>query len=232
MNDLPGPRAISKEGARRRLPLALARLTSAALVMIGFVAGFALAQSQSAPSPSTEASAPQTSSPQQPPSPAAQAKPQSRRIVAPSVADVARKDQAAADAGSEKVYTNNDVDALPSGGISIVGPPPSPTSAKPKPQPVDDTAQKAAYWKARFTAARRKLAADKKALPMLQREFEIERVQENIGDPDTGQLYSDTHMELLREIAATKAAIARDQKALKDLREEFRESKGKADWIR
>lgn len=228
---LPGPQGISAGATpifrREWFPLFIARIASVTFAMIGFVVGFALAQSQSLPDTSTPSAA------SQPQPTAAPVVPQPRRVVVPTVTDVAKADKAAAGAGQlERVYTNSDVEALPPGGVSIVGAPASQTPAKPKPAAADDTAQKAAYWKARFVAARHKLAADKKSLPEIQRQFEMERVQENIGDPDTGQLYSDTHMELLREISATQTAIQNDQKALKDLHQEFRDAKGNPNWIR
>ena len=209
--------------------LAQARRFAVATVTVFLLAAPALVRSQST---SPSASQPQDSPPQQQPPIQASAKPQPKRVPAPTVADVARVDKSKADASApEKVYTDDDVKALPPGDISLVGPDPSQNPVKPKPKLVDDTAQKAAYWKARFTAARQKLAADKRTLPALQTQLETERVQETIGDPDTGQLYSDTHMSLLHQIDALKVTIQNDQKALRALHDEFSQAGGLPSWI-
>jgi len=151
-----------------------------------------------------------------------------------SVADAARNAKAKVDAsGPQKVYTNDRVEELPPSSISIVGPPPPlPGSAKPRPTPADDTAKLAAYWKARFTAAREKLAQDRKALPSLQTQLDIERVQEYTVAEDTGQVYSDTYMDLLYQIDTMKVTIQNDKQALSDLHDEFRHAGGQPGWIR
>lgn len=195
-----------------------------ALLAACTLAGSVFAQSQPASSPQ-----------QQPPAPQAQpsSSPQPKRIIPPTVADMARQTQARVEAAPEKVFTNDDTAELPPGGISIVGPLPLPASAaKPISVPVDNTAQQAAYWKARFTAVRRKLAEDKKALPGLQSQLEAQRVWEDPGDPDSGQLYSDTYMDLLHQIDAMKVAIQNDKKALRDLNDEFHHAGGLPGWIR
>jgi hypothetical protein len=200
------------------------------------LAGLGLAQSQQAPSaqpPQQQQTTPAPS--QQSPSPTAQAKPQvqPRRITTPTVADMARDTQARIEESApEKVFTNEDAAELPPGGISIVGPLPLPASAAKPIKPVDNTAKQAAYWKARFTAARQKLAQDKKALPALQSQVEAQRVWEDPGDPDTGQLYSDTYMDLAHQIDAMKIAIQNDKKALSDLYDEFHHAGGLPGWIR
>ena len=137
------------------------------------------------------------------------------------------------DSAPQKVFTNDDAAELPPGGISIVGTLPLPPgAAKPIANPVDTTAQQAAYWKARFTAARQKLAQDKKALPALQSQLGAQRVWEDPGDPDSGQLYSDYYMDLLRQIDGMKITIQNDKKALSVLYDEFRHAGGQPGWIR
>jgi hypothetical protein len=141
-----------------------------------------------------------------------------------------------------KVYTDDDVEALPPGGISVVGPAtPAPRAANSatkastgsaSAKPADQTANAAAYWKARFTAARNKLAQDQKALPVLQSQLDYERVQQYSVDEDTGQVNSDRFMYLLHQIEATKLAIPKDKQALSDLHEEFRRAGGLPGWIR
>jgi hypothetical protein len=175
---------------------------------------------------------------QEQPAPQTQAQPkpqtQPRRIPTPTVADMARDTESRLeDSPPEKVFTNEDTAELPRDGISIVGPLPLPSSAvKPIAKPVDTTAQQAAYWKARFTVARQKLAQDKKALPALQSQLEAQRVWEDPGDPDSGQLYSDYYMDLAHQIDAMKIAILNDKKALSDLYDEFRHAGGLPGWIR
>jgi hypothetical protein len=150
-----------------------------------------------------------------------------------SIADAARKAKSEQDKSAQKVFTNDDTAALPPGGISIVGTPaPPPGAAKPKAKPADDNAKLAAYWKARFTAARQKLAQDKNALPGMLAELKVESLQEIVLDSDTDQVYSDTYMDLVHQIDATKLAIQNDQQALSDLHDEFRHAGGQPGWIR
>ncbi len=138
----------------------------------------------------------------------------------------------------QKVFTNDDLSSLPPEDISVTGPP-SASAADTNPQAApapgksqDDDSAKAAYWKARFTAARQKLAQDEKALPALQSQLEVERVQECSVDEDTGQVYSDTFMDLLNQINAMKQTIEHDKQILSDLHDEFRHAGGQPGWIR
>lgn len=129
-----------------------------------------------------------------------------------------------------KVYNNDDMKALPPDDISVVGQP-APPHAPPK-SPANSDAKAAAYWKARFTAARNKLAQDQKALPVLQSQLEKERVEQWSVNEETTQVYSDRFMYLLHRIDATKLAIQKDQRALNDLQDEFRHAGGLPGWIR
>ena len=198
----------------------LARRFVVALLAIFSLAGLALAQSQSSTAPA--------------PQPQSQPQTQPRRIPVVSVADAARNAKSKVDESApQKVFTNDDAATLPPGAISIVGPPPPvPGAAKPKAKPADDTAKLAAYWKARFTAARQKLAHDKNALPGMLAELKVESLQEIVLDSDTDQVYSDTYMDLVHQIDATKLAIQDDKQALSDLHEEFRHAGGLPGWIR
>ena len=141
-----------------------------------------------------------------------------------------------------KVFTNDDLAALTREGISITGAQ-TPTGKDSSPEgearalpashePPDNSAKAAAYWKARFTAARQKLSQDEKTLPALQSQLELERVQECSVDEDTGQVYSDTFMNLLHQIDAMKLTIQEDKQALSDLHDEFRHAGGLPGWIR
>jgi hypothetical protein len=203
----------------RRRVLWLARRFIVALLAIFSLAGLSQAQSQSAT---------------QPPAPQPQLQPLPRKTTAVSVAEAARNAKSKVDGSApEKVFTNDDAAALPPGGISVVGPPPAASgAAKSKAKPADDTAKLAAAWKARFTAARQKLAQDKKELPALQTQLNVESLQELVMDPDTGQVYSDEYMRLLHQIDATKLAIQNDKQALTDSHDEFRHAGGLPGWIR
>jgi len=205
---------------RRKLPLA-ARILPPLLVALSWT-GLALAQS-----------------PSQTPT---QAQPKSQQTQ-PSPVDASPKAKTDKDNSAPgKVYTDDDVDKLPPGGVSVVGsaaPPPGAANSNGKApagsasaQQPGQTAKAAAYWKARFAAARNKLAQDQKALPSLQSQLEVERVQQDLVDEDTGQVYSDEFMDLLQRIDAAKIAIQNDKQALSDLHEEFRRAGGLPGWIR
>lgn len=104
MNDaLPMPRKISKENARRyqlswRFQLFLVRTACVVVATVGFVAGFALAESQSTPESSPQLQAVQSPMPSQ-----SQAKLQDRGAAVPSVANRARIDKAAANAAEPEI---------------------------------------------------------------------------------------------------------------------------------
>ena len=142
---------------------------------------------------------------------------------------------------ADKVFTDDDVERLPPGGVSVVGPPAPPSAAPTNGEAParaalanqgDKTAKAKAYWQARFLAARSKLAEDQKALPILQSQLETERVQQDLLDGDTTQVYSDQFMDLLRKIDAMKLEIQNDKQALSDLHEQFRKAGGQPGWIR
>ncbi len=170
--------------------------------------------------------------------------PQSQTQKQPAtIADAARQTKSKQDESApQKVYTNDDMAALKREDTSIPGTPTptanhantqgkaqaSPASA----EPPNDAAKAAAYWRARFTAAREKLAQDEKALPVLQSQLELERVQQYSVDEDSGQVYSDTFMDLLQQIDAMKLTIKEDKQALSDLHDEFRHAGGLPGWIR
>lgn len=205
----------------------LARGFVVALLTVFSLTGIAHAQEQSAPQPQPQPQAQPKSQPQP------QSQPQPRKTVA-SAAAASRTAKSKQDqSGPHKVYTDRDMATLPPGGISVGGPPaPTPIVANLNAKPADDTTRVAAYWKARFTAARRKLAQDRKALPALQTQLEVERVQQESVDEDTGQVNSDTYMDLLHQIDSMKVTIRNDNQALSDLHDEFRHAGGLPGWIR
>ena len=204
---------------RQQTPLT-SRLVPLLLVAIALV-GSAPAQSQSQTTPS-----PQPQQTQAPP------------VVTSPNAKVDKDNSA-----TGKVFTNHDLKVLPSGDISVVGPAtPPPDAIRPNvttparsasANQADQDAKAAAYWKARFAAARNKLAQDQKTLPSLQKQLETERVQQDsdLAD-DTGQVYSDLFVDLLHRIDATKLAIQNDKQALYDLHDRFRRAGGQPGWIR
>jgi len=198
----------SVPGCRPRLAFLAHGFAMMALLSL---TGIASAQSQSTPPPPSQPQKPAANSPD--PAPEAHSK----------------GDEPA----GPKVYTNRDLAALPPTAISIPGPPPPKVAAaSPKSSPEDEDAKAAAYWRARFTAARQKLAQDKPALADLQQQLELQRVQETGVDECTGQVYSDEFMDLLGRIDAMKKTIKSDQQALSDLHEEFRRAGGEPGWIR
>ena len=200
----------------------LARISAPVLLVALWMTNALLAQSPTQTPPQ-----PQPKSQQSQPSPTGEtAKPETD------------KDNSAAD----KVYTDDDVEKLPPGGISVVGPPAPPpsaaTSSGDSPARAallnqgDKSAKAKAYWQARFAAARNKLGQDQKALPALQSQLETERVQQDLLSGDTTQVYSDEFMDLLNKIDALKLEIQNDKQALSDLHEEFRKAGGQPGWIR
>jgi hypothetical protein len=177
----------------------------------------------------------QTPPPPQPEPKSRQAQPSPTGVTPKSKTE---KDNSAAD----KVYTDDDVKRLPSGGVSVVGPPAPPPSAPTMngeasarsglANQADKTAKAKAYWQARFVAARNKLAQDQKALPALQSQLETERIQQDLLVGDTTQVYSEEFMVLLNKIGVMKLEIQNDKQALSDLHEEFRKAGGLPAWIR
>lgn len=210
-------RCVCPSGPLAKLP-ALARDLFYLLPLSLSLAGSALAQSQSQAPPPAERQSQQapTSSGEKP--------------------DASTKSSTDKDNPTPvKVYRNHDIKELPPGGVSVVGsaaPPQTVAKKVPAPTQEDKDAEAAAYWKARFTAARNKLAADQKALPALQAQLNQERVEEWSVNKCTQQVNSDTFVSLQNQIDATKLAIAQDKQALKDLHEEFRRAGGLPGWIR
>jgi hypothetical protein len=160
----------------------------------------------------------------------------------PSPTGVRPKPKADNDDVAGKVYTNEDVERLPASGVSVVGPATPPpdftgTNAEAPARAAlanqsEKTAKAEAYWKARFAAARNKVAQDQKALLALQSQLETERVQQDLLVGDTTQVYSDEFMDLLHRVDAMKLEILNDKRALSDLHEQFRKAGGLPGWIR
>jgi len=199
------------------------RRIGVAMLFVFLFTGAARAQSQSAPPAATP--------------PPAQAPP---KTASSAVADAASKSKSTQSAAtSPKSYNNDTVKALPPSDVTQIHPavpPLSVTSDKEKEaaaaKEAADEANQAAYWQARFTAARQKLDADQKAIPVIQSQLSWELVNEESPDEITGQIYSDTYMSLLHQMEATKLAIQQDKQALSDLHDEFRKAGGQPGWIR
>lgn len=205
----PNPRPVQQP---QRFPTRIFALGLFAFLLAAFTT---LAQQSSAPPPPSKPAAP--------------------------VVDAGQKSESKQDESivpPKKVITNDDLSSLPREDISVAGSPSTPAAdtnsqaaAAPGKSQENDSA-KAAYWKARFTAARQKLAQDEKALPALQSQLEVERVQECSVDEDTGQVYSDAFMDLLNQINTMKQAVEHDKQILSDLHDEFRHAGGQPGWIR
>ncbi|HLW97605.1 MAG TPA: hypothetical protein VKR82_03085 [Candidatus Acidoferrales bacterium] len=194
-----------------------------ALLFVFLSTAAARAQSQSTPPATTL--------------PPAQAPPKTASSPAADAASKSKSTQSAAT--TCKFYNNDNVKALPPSDVTQIHsavPPLSVISEKEKKaaaaKQAAAEANQAAYWKARFTAARQKLDADQKAIPVIQRQLSWELVNEESPDEITGQIYSDTYMDLLHQMEATKLAIQQDKQALSDLHDEFRKAGGLPGWIR
>jgi cytoskeletal protein RodZ len=177
----------------------------------------------------------QTPSPTQP-------QPKSQQTQPSPTGETAKPEPDKDNSAADKVYTDDDVEKLPPGGISVVGPPATPPSAATSSGDAParaallnqggQSAKAKAYWQARFAAGRNKLIQDQQALPALQSQLETERVQQDLLIGDTTQVYSDEFMDLLNKVDALKLEIQNDKQALSDLHEEFRKAGGQPGWIR
>lgn len=170
-----------------------------------------------------------------------------------SLGDAARKARAQKkDANkSSKIFTNDDVGDL-KGTISVIGNEPASTDAKDKSTPATTdkdadksadkkasgadakkpTAKDEAYWRAKFAAARKRLADDSKELDILQREHNLKLTQYS-QDPNYAmhEQYSREDLNKTQnEIDAKKQDIDKDKQAIADLEDELRKSGGDPGW--
>jgi hypothetical protein len=194
------------------------------LWVVMFLAGTARAQSQ-----------PQT----QPPPPPPQAKEESLG----ELARRARAKKGKTEPG--KVYTEEDLSGMKSSGVSVVGSqaPATETKTPGKEKPTaapakaGDVPKGEAYWKERFTDLRKKIAQADQELSVLQRELEIERVQDG-GQPSESLRMSQVlansqkFKDIQGKIEARKAELQKHKQELADLEDEFRRAGGEPGWIR
>ncbi|HYB60216.1 MAG TPA: hypothetical protein VEH50_01940 [Methylomirabilota bacterium] len=153
----------------------------------------------------------------------------------PSVAEAARKARAEKKnlPKPAKVYTDDNIGDVP-GHVSVVG---GGASAAPAPsgeQSSGNGSQSEVAWKAKFSAARKKLADDKKDLDLLQREYNLKQTQ-YYSDPNQAmrQQYSMDELNAMKDkIDKRTEDIAKDQQAIEDLEDQLRQSGGDPGWAR
>jgi hypothetical protein len=171
-----------------------------------------------------------------------------------SVAEAARKAQAQKKPSTKPVavITNDNLDTI-KGTVSVVGQEPAPapetpaasadktatagkeTEAKAAPAeekkpPVKDEA----YWKQKFSDARKKLADDQHELDILQREYNLKQ-QQYYSDPNTAMRQQYNRQDLTdtqNKINEKTTAVAQDKQAISDLEDSLRDSGGDPGWAR
>jgi hypothetical protein len=144
-----------------------------------------------------------------------------------------------------KVITNEDIGNL-KGSISIVGTaataPTAETGKAPAASGAVEAATKSgapevkdeAYWRKRFTDARKVLADDQKELDILQREFNLKQEQ-FYQDPNAAMREQYTRGDLNKTqetINTKKADVQKDQDAIRSLEDELRKAGGDSGWAR
>jgi hypothetical protein len=159
-----------------------------------------------------------------------------------SLGDAARKARAQKKHSGKpaKVFTNDDMGSLKY-TPSVVGNQSGPASSTDrtaeraqdrKPSNGDDGKKNEAYWRAKFTAARKSLADDSKELDVLQREFNLKQ-QQFYQDPNAAlkQQYSrDDLNKTQSEINTKRQAVEEDKQALSNLEDELRKAGGNRNW--
>jgi hypothetical protein len=141
-----------------------------------------------------------------------------------------------------KVITNEDIADL-KGTVSVVGTtPPAPTTTETAPaedatkpeaapeEPVKDEA----YWRAKFTEVRKKLADDSKELDILQREYNLKE-QQFYSNPNVAlrEQYGRADLNKTRDdINAKKADVEKDQQAIAAMEDALRKAGGNPGWAR
>jgi hypothetical protein len=153
----------------------------------------------------------------------------------PSVAEAARKARAEKKdlPKPAKVYTDDNIGDV-RGHVSVVGAGAPAASAPSGEQPSGSGSQTEAAWKAKFSAARKKLADDKKDLDLLQREYNLKQTQ-YYSDPNQAmreQHSMDELNSIKDKIDKRTEDIAKDQQAIEDLEDQLRQSGGDPGWAR
>jgi len=173
-----------------------------------------------------------------------------------SLGEVARKlREKKAKPAAAKVYTNDDLEKLARGRISVVGQPgaaPAATTAAPEGQPAaaapgGEAASAAApvagqqgeqYWRGKFAEARGNIVRAEQELDILQRELNLTRMQFN-QDPNQamrqqylGEQAGGKVAELLQKIQAKQAELEQLRTAFTNLENDLRRSGGSPGWAR
>jgi len=162
-----------------------------------------------------------------------------------SPAEAARKarEQKKNQPKAAKVFTNDDLAAISTGGVSVVGSAPPPIAEKPtqgeKKPAADKTKEEKpqkdeTYWRKRFADARGKLRTAEKELDILQRELNLQ-MQQYYSDPNKAlrEQYDRRDINNLRKaIDDKKAEVERLRQALSDLEDELRREGGEPGWAR
>ncbi len=153
----------------------------------------------------------------------------------PSVAEAARKARAEKKNLPKpgKVYTDENIGDVP-GHVSVVGAGAPAASAPGGDQPSGNGSQSEASWKAKFSAARKKLADDKKDLDLLQREYNLKQTQ-YYSDPNQAmrQQYSMDELNSMKDkIDKRTEDVEKDRQAIDELEDQLRQSGGNPGWAR
>ena len=156
-----------------------------------------------------------------------------------SVADAARKAQAGKKAGPKPkmVIDNDNLDTL-SGTINVVGEQPAPPEDNAKKTAGDKTAKSGepgkdeAYWRGKFADANKKLADDEHELDVLQREYNLKKVQ-FYTDPmaELRQEYSRQDLkDTMAKLDDKAAAVEKDKANIADLEDQLHKAGGDSGW--
>ena len=87
------------------------------------------------------------------------------------------------------------------------------------------------YWQGKFSAARRKLADEKRALQLNQDELSLLQIQQARElNPDAQSELATKIQAKQADVAAAQARVDAAQKELDDLQKEFDDSGAPADW--
>jgi hypothetical protein len=170
-----------------------------------------------------------------------------------SVAEAARRARAEKKSAPKPamVITNDNLDTI-KGAVSVVGQTPAPAApaaapnekggkatkgAEAKGAPGQQTkppAKDEAYWKQKFSDARKTLAEDEKELNILQREFNLKQ-QQYYSDPNVAMHQQHSSQDLIdnrKKINEKAADVAKDKQNISDLEDELRKSGGDPGWAR
>ncbi len=161
-----------------------------------------------------------------------------------SVAEAARKarEQKKNQPKAAKTVTNDELGAIGTGGVSVVGSaPPAETSAADKPAPAaEDQSAKPkvvkdeAYWRRRFAEARGRLRTAQKELDILQRELNLQQ-QQYYSDPNKAlrEQYDRKQINDSRKAIEDKTKeVEQLKQKLSDLEDELRRAGGEPAWAR